>query len=298
MSSSFTHHIDAEHGSGNCHLKAIAQSLGVAASGLLTSVLTALAVVAVSRMTGFDVFTLSIWVVVPIGAVLTGFAAASGYYFGSLYFHKRAAWPLLVQMVVIAGATQLLIYYMGYSTYVLDDGRRVADLIPFDRYLNISLTSAHYRFGRGATDADEVGSFGYMLGAFQFVGFLTGGLFLYLLLQAQPVCQTCNLYLRPLSKRQKTFLDAESASTYYDMLFQHPVDGPEFAALIRMEAKAKEQKGTLVIKTVLHGCPQCKAQLIEEKVQINNGREWKDVNDLGRRVAIPSGVNLLEVFRP
>lgn len=41
-------------------MKNIAESFGVAACGLVTSVLTALAVVAVSRMTGFDFFTFSI----------------------------------------------------------------------------------------------------------------------------------------------------------------------------------------------------------------------------------------------
>ena len=278
-------------------MKTLAQALGVAACGLITSVLTALVVVAVSRMTGFDLFTLSVWVVVPVGAGITGFAAASGYYFGSLYFHKRAAWPLLVQMVVIAGATQVLIYYLGYATYVLDDGRRVADLLPFGRYLDISLTSAHYRIGRGATDTGEVGSFGYWLGAIQFIGFLAGGLFLYWYLRAQPVCEVCNLYLRPLAKRQKTFANAEAASPYYDTLFQYPVDGTDFAALIRTEANAKSEKGTYAIKTVLHGCPQCKTQLIEETVQVNNGRDWVDLADLQRRVQIPAGVNLVRVFK-
>jgi len=201
-------------------------------------------------------------------------------------------------MVVIAGLTQLLIYYMGYSTFVLDDGRRVSDLIPFGQYLDITLTSAHYRIGRTMTDTGEVGSFGYWLAAFQFVGFLVGGLCVYGFLQAKPVCPTCNLYLRPLSKREKSFLDADSASPYYDALFQHPVDGPEFASLIRSEAKAKAQKGAVLVKTVLHGCPKCKSQLVEEKVKVHNGSDWKDADKLNRRVKIPDGVDLLGVFRP
>ena len=81
-------------------MRSIARSFGVAVCGLVTSILTALAIVAASRMTGFDLFTFSIWVVVPVGAALSGFAAASGYYFGSLYFHKRPDLFLLFQMVV------------------------------------------------------------------------------------------------------------------------------------------------------------------------------------------------------
>lgn len=279
-------------------MKGIADSFGVAACGFVTSVLTALAVVVVSKMTGFDFFTFNIWIAVPVGSVLTGFAAASGYYFGSLYFHKRAGLSLLLQMVVIAGLTQLLIYYMQYNTLVLNDGRRVSDFIPFGQYIDISLTSAHYRVGRAMTDTGEVGSFGYWLAAFQFVGFLVGGLAVYGYLWSKPVCQTCNQYLRPLSKREKSFPDAGSASPYYDVIFQHPVDGPEFAALIRSEAKSEAKQGALSVTTILHGCPKCKAQLIEEKVQVCNGSEWKDVSNLNRRVTIPDGVDLLGVFRP
>lgn len=278
-------------------MKDLANSFGVAACGLVTSVLTALAVVVLSKMTGVDFFTFSVWVVVPAGALITGFAAASGYYFGSLYFHKRADLSLLVQMLAIAGLTQLLIYYMGYSTLVLDDGRRVSDFIPFGQYLTVSLTSAHYRIGHGTMDTGEVGSFGYILATFQFVGFLVGGLTVYRLLTTKPICEKCNLYLRPLSKRKKIFPNGDSASPYYDALFEHPVDSPEFAALIRSNEKAKAKKGAVLVKTVLHGCPKCKSQLIEEKVQVNNGSSWNDADKLHRRVILPDGMDLLSVFR-
>lgn len=278
-------------------MKALAESFGVAACGLVTSVLTALAVVAVSKMTGFDLFTFSVWLVVPVGAAITGFAAASGYYFGSLYFHKRAGWPLLIQMVAIAGVTQLLIYYMGYNTLVLDDGRRATDIVSFGQYLEISLTSAHYSIGRRATDLGEVGRLGYLLATLQFLGFLAGGLAIYGWLLAKPVCAACNLYLRPLSRREKTFPSPDSATDYLEALSRYAVGGPEFAALIRSDAKATAEKNAVFVKTFLHGCPQCKAQLVEEEVQVYDGREWKDVNALSRRINVPTGVDLLAVFR-
>jgi hypothetical protein len=275
----------------------LAHSFGGAACGLATSILTALATTTISNLTKFNLFTLSVWVVVPVGAILVGFAAASGYYFGSLYFHKRATWFLLLQMIVIAAATQGLIYYIEYSTMVLDDGRRVADFIDFSNYLDISLTKAHYRFGRAAQDVGEAGSFGYWMAVFQFAGFAFGGLCVYGFLLSKPVCPICCLYLRPLSKKEKLFATPEEAAPYYDTLFLSPVDGPEFAAKIGSVAKAKVQKGTYRIKTTLHGCPSCKDQLIEEKVEIHNGSDWKNVDKLKRRVRIPAGIDLLSVFR-
>jgi hypothetical protein len=42
------------------------------------------ALTAIERLTGFDVFTFSLWFIIPAGAIGTGIAAASGYYFGRL----------------------------------------------------------------------------------------------------------------------------------------------------------------------------------------------------------------------
>ena len=277
-------------------VKDAATSLAIAVCGCLTSVVTAVAVVEASKLTGYDLFTFSLWVVVPVGALLTGFAAASGYYFGSLYFHKRAGLALLVQMVVTAGLTQLLIYYLSYQTFVLEDGRQVSELVPFANYLAITLTSAHYRIGRALTDTGEVGTFGYWLAALQFLGFLAGGLSVFGFLRAKPVCGKCNFYLRALKKHQRVFADSDSATQYYDNVFRHPVDGPDFAAAIRLDSKAKAQKGAVLVNTILHGCPKCKSQMIEEKVQVYNGSDWKDASKLDRRVPIPDGVDLLPVF--
>jgi hypothetical protein len=278
-------------------MKSVAENFGIALCGLATSILVAIADVAIARITGFDFFTFSLWFVVPAGAGLTGFAAASGYYFGSLYFHKRANAFLLLQMVVIAGLTQVLIYWLGYVTLILEDGRRVADFIPFAQYLDVSLTSAHYRVGRTQTDTGAIGSFGYWLAVFQFVGFLVGGFTVYAYLWSKAVCPRCNLYLRLLSKREKSFPNAEVASTYYDNVFTHPVDGDEFAALIRSQCTTLPAQGAVMVNTVLLGCPGCKGQLVEEKAKVHNGQEWKDAARLTRRVPIPAGIDLVPVFR-
>jgi hypothetical protein len=278
-------------------MRGLLENFGIALCGLATSILVAIANVAVARITGFDFFTFAIWIFVPAGALFTGYAAASGYYFGSLYFHKKPNAILLIQMVMIAGLTQLLIYWLGYATMVLDDGRRVADLIPFGEYLDLLLTTAHYRMAR-ASDMGEVGTFGYWLAAIQFAGFLVGGLSIFISLREKPLCQSCNSYLRPLAKKQKSFADAEAAGGYYNRLTTLAVDGQGFAALIRSEAKVdKVAKGAMQVDTSLLGCPACKAQMVEEKFQGYNGQEWKDLSKLDRRVNVPPGVDLSPVFR-
>ena len=279
-------------------MRGLLENFGIALCGLATSILVAIADVAVARITGYDPFTFFLWFVVPAGALFIGYAAASGYYFGSLYFHKKPNTILLIQMMTVAGLTQLLIYWLGYATMVFDDGSRVADLIPFSEYLDVSLTAAHYRIARASSNIGEVGTFGYWLAAIQFVGFLVGGLNIFMLLRSKPVCQSCNSYLRPLAKKQKSFADAEAAGGYYNRLTTLAVDGQGFAALIRSEAKVdKVAKGAMQVDTSLLGCPACKAQMVEEKFQGYNGQEWKDLSKLDRRVNVPPGVDLSPVFR-
>ena len=141
-------------------MRQLVQNGGVALAGLATSILTAVAVTVFDRITGFNVFTFAIWGIVPIGAGLCGFAAASGYYVAAKYLHQRPTKVLLIQMVAVAAFTQFLIYWLEYVTLTID-GRHVSDVVPFGQYLDIILTKAHYKMGRAMQiDTGEVGSFG------------------------------------------------------------------------------------------------------------------------------------------
>ena len=279
-------------------MKSFGENFGIALCGLITSILVAIADVAIARMTTIDLFRFSIWFVVPAGAICIGLAAASGYYLGSLYFHKRATPILLVQMVAIAALTQLLIYYLGYATMVLDDGVRVSDLVPFSKYIDVLLTSPHYRIGRAQTDTGAVGNLGYWIALLQFLGFALGGLAVYGFLEAKVVCPYCDYSLRSLAKRARMFSNDDATAAYYDRVFTLPVDGPEFADLVRTEAKVKDpQQGAHNVVFTLMGCPKCKVQMVDLKVQNYTGKKWQDNHQLARRKAIPEGVDLVPIFR-
>ncbi len=272
---------------------------GVAVCGLITSVLTAIGVLLVQKLLGLNLFTMMIWFVVPAGAIATGMAAASGYYFGSLYFHTRPSVLLFLQMVVIAGFTQWLIYFMEYSTLILDDGRQVSDLISFSNYLDFMLTKAQYRVGRGGqTKTPEMGEAGYWIALLQFGGFLVGGLCTFLFLKDKPVCPNCKKYFRPLASLTKQFSEKEKFITYYDGLFRIPVDTPLFASAIGAKTeKVKVVQGTIGHTMSLVGCPECKDQVLVEDVQVFNGSDWKDLRELHRRTLMPKEVNLIPVLR-
>jgi len=61
-------------------MKNIVSGSAVALAGLATSLLTAIGVTVIDHFIGLNLFTFSVFVVLPAGAGLCGFAAASGYY--------------------------------------------------------------------------------------------------------------------------------------------------------------------------------------------------------------------------
>lgn len=278
-------------------MRQLVQNGGVALAGLATSIITAVAVTVFARITGFNFFTFSIWGIVPAGAGICGFAAASGYYFAAKYLHQRPTKILLFQMVAVAAFTQVLIYWLEYVTLTID-GQHVADVVPFGQYLDIILTKSHYSMGRAMQhDLGEVGSFGYWLALFQFVGFLIGGAFVYFELKKQPACVDCGKYLRSVAKKGDSFRDIDDFAAYYDNVYTYPVDSPEFASHVGADYAAGDaQKGTINLTTAVLECPQCFGQSIRESAQVFNGRDWSDVPDFGRWVAMPKGVDVRPVI--
>src|SRR5665213_3340124 len=158
----------------------------------------------------------------------------------------------------------------------------------------------HLRVGRGNTDTGEVGQFGYWLAAIQFVGFILGGAVIWLNLRNHPVCSNCGRYLRTLMKRSQGFATQDELVTFYDGLFQHPVDTQEFADLMHWQPrlpKSKTVKGMFLAESTLHGCPHCKQQAISQEVKIMGDRDWQTLPKLTRAVRMPDGIDMRPVFR-
>ncbi|ANM02914.1 hypothetical protein AMC78_CH00773 [Rhizobium phaseoli] len=144
----------------------------------------------IKHFTGFDIFTLSFFVFIPAGALICGAAAASGYYFGALWLHIRPTFLILAQMLLVAAIAQVAIYYGEYRLLDLGERKMASDVVSFKHYLDI-YPSSTLRVGRGAVDTGTVGSFGRVLALIQFLGFIVGGVFVYVMLRVYPVCEKC-----------------------------------------------------------------------------------------------------------
>lgn len=269
----------------------------VAVAGLATSVTVAVANTLFHSAVGFEFFGLSFFMIVPIGAIACGFAAASGYYLGAKLLQIQPEPFLLVQMVAIAAATMLLIYWLEYQTLNVD-GVHVADVVPFGRYLDLMLTTQRLSFARlPGLESDEIGSLGYMFAVRDFIGFLIGGGAIYLLLKREPACEACGKYLRAVVKKVDFFPGEQALAAYYQGELEHPIDSPEFAQHVgHRHVEAKVGRGDIWLDTRVIECPNCRQQTVVETAKIHSGSDWELLDGWQRRVRLPEGADVRRAY--
>lgn len=270
--------------------------MGVAGSGIVTLALTVALVAAVNRMTGFNLFTLTLWRVLPAGAILTGAAAASGIHLGGRLFETRPAWLLHA----IAGATLAMaaVYYDEYSALVLENGFRVADHIGFLNYLDVRLTTSYLRSGPAEAEAADPGVFGYGLALLQFLGFILGSLGTSVFARKRPACPLCSHHLLTLATGAQHFNDRDAFDTYYENVLSLPLDGPEFADWIGYDPDRMEiREGSILVTSTLRACPACQCQHLAQAVRIMGPKEWSSLHKFARDMAIPRGIDLRPAFK-
>lgn len=263
----------------------------------ITCVLVAIANVVISRTIGINVFTMKVWFVIPVGAGVVGMLGASGAILAARYFNIVPTILDAVFMVVIAAATMLLIYYLDYATLVLNDGRKASDLIDFAQYVDLVLTKSHMRVGRaGQIDTGEVGQFGYWLAAIEFAGFLVGGAVAFIFIRGMARCGDCGSYLRKLKTKPTKELTFDETDKVIDLFNRGDLETIQgLSAWAPRERKLDNAQKALITFDLL-GCPKCKTEAITARVQVFNGREWKDVPSLAARRNLVSGVSLRTGF--
>ena len=271
----------------------LAGHIAVAVCGIVTFALTVFVVALIGSATGFNIFTFGLWIVLPIGAILTGAAAASGFFFGSLLFHVRPTRWLLAQVVVLAALSQVTIYY---AEYLYSDRRND---VGFLRYLHDYLTSTGLNIDFFISfSTGRLGILGYALAAIHFAGFVVGGWYIFAILRNVPACPKCNLYFRTLSSRRQGFLVWKDFTAFYENFVRHPVDSPEFAQLLLQSTPLglNAPKGALAVQSDLRVCPRCAEQVVVQRVRSKEEKGWEWVPKLTRLVTLPAGVDLRPLF--
>ena len=187
---------DATHEPTSRDQHNFASELALLAGGIVTSVATALGVFFILQYSGDDISSFTAWYIIPVGSGLCGFVAASGYYLASRYTGVPATRRLAVNMTLIGLSTYALIQLLNYyGTSV--DGAPVSRLVSFWTYYRASIESTQLVSMRNSSEPSApLGAAGYWYELIRILGFLVGGLVIWVRLSEAPYCPDCHRYYK------------------------------------------------------------------------------------------------------
>lgn len=260
-------------------------SLVLGFCGLVTSLLTALFLWWIEREFQLAFYTWMFWFVIPIGAMLSGFAGASGYLLGAWLLGQRPTWMLLINILFASVATFLSIHYLAYITLEVG-GKQVSDYIPFLQYLDIETTSSSMEYrvhGAKVGATGELGVLGYGVAFLQIIGFAVGGFAVYVYLLSKPYCQKCSRYLRRKEMEIRYTADPEGLQNSTAKIFELLQSGAISHALEQQKnfGNVKHEKTTyLRSASEVRHCTQCGQHWVKFSVEKQSGNNWSEIPEL------------------
>ena len=171
-------------------------SILVLVAGMATAGATLFGLWALNRST--DDFNIMGWYanyVIPVGALLVGLAAGSGYGIASWLTGTRISRQLLWSVIALQVGVYFFAQYLEYS-YLVERLGALADKIDFWQYFDTTTRSFAFKKRHSSAVGSALGVWGYGIRALEITGFAVGGIVASWILRAWPYCQGCNRYMK------------------------------------------------------------------------------------------------------
>lgn len=268
-----------------------------AAAGLLTTIAVVIANAGLALAVDFNLFTLMVFFVLPMGAIACGAASVYGFFYTSHKLHlKPSPWMLLV-LLSLGAIAYFGIHFAEYS-YMNVDGIIVRDRLSFGEYMQLVTGEQTLRAGRGRTEVNVSSRMGFWLSVIQFVGLVGGSAWVYPVLSRSRACLGCQKYLSAVGERHRYYKDRHEGAWFYDNIFEMPVDGPEFAEALSIgQEKPPSDPAGISISSRLYECVNCHRQLWEDKLSVWTGKEWSSQPKFDRAIQIDPDINVARFFK-
>jgi hypothetical protein len=170
-------------------------------SGVLTSAATLAGVYWLGKNTNdFHIMGWYANYIIPVGAILVGIAAASGYAVASWLTGTRISRNLLLAVLVLQTGAYVMAEYVEYRD-VMDNLRQRGLIIgpepSFLAYYDFKARSfAWNKPGPGNQPGQPLGGWGYVFVLLGAAGFILSGLIAPAVLYAVPYCERCQRYMK------------------------------------------------------------------------------------------------------
>ena len=210
--------------------------------------------------------------ILPVGALMVGMLAASGYGIAGWITGLKMTPRLIASMLAELFVSYLLAHYSEYSQLV--DGGSIAGFFDwFDQ------STRSFRWDDHGHVGEALGALGYGLRALELVGFIGGGAAVPLILRGKPYCDPCRTYKRTKmlavlpagvsirafrrTKAEEREAVANSAQQGVEVIFDAAHNGDRARLQAEIEARGPlarqraAQRLSARVTIALHRCPKC-----------------------------------------
>lgn len=213
--------------------------------GLITTIVTALIVVAVNSFFSFDLSSFSLFFIIPVGGIAIGLFSCLGYYLGLLKNNKKVSSGLKWLGVLLALLCFVGIQYGFYYTAYLDDdmelnykmeGDHVSEFYIEDTgesltFLNFTVEiinsrsmSFSYR-SSNLLDVDGNKTVNWIFFGLDVIGILLGALAAKgMVLGSKKYCDSCSRYMKQKQLTKFSASDEETLQMYKNIVTLAPQD--------------------------------------------------------------------------
>jgi hypothetical protein len=278
--------------------------LSVIGAGLATTALTLFFVHWLARQTeDFDIMGWYWLFIVPVGAILVGIGAGSGYGLLSWRKGRKISGSLLGVIVALLALAYAAAQWVEFKSLNLE--RYGVD---FFRYFDVTTRSMTFKLLRSNSPGGSLGAFGYLFRLLELAGFSLGGLFIPIMLRAKPYCESCQAYMQRSARwwlpaavpaRKIPKKDLAALNAYQREMEEAHQKG--IGLLDNLKAAVRERDVTSVrsileqngvnikqagklpasINLALHSCAQCRAGVLEMEFRAGLADKTK-VTPMGR----------------
>jgi hypothetical protein len=218
----------------------------------------------------------------PLGALLAGMVAASGYYFGARWTNYRPGKLFLANVLAVSGANFFLIYFLDYW-FGEQDGQRIHTWLSFPDYLAWELTHTTIASGSSDPSPTHLGSWGYGYAVLLIVGFACGGLIVFALIRALAYCNYCSLYMKKQGA-QTRYLLSQADLTRVFQIFKQEAEAGHTRSAVAGHSQSGEREATPAtgysLTVQFASCPQCGHQRLSLAARERTNNRWTAVAKL------------------
>lgn len=167
---------------------------GVLAGGVASTALSLVCVFFLSR-SGTDIMGWYANYILPVGALLVGMVASSGYGIAAWLLGCKISGRLIWSVIALLLCGYAAAHYLEFRLLVSDDAVG-DDGMAFSFWTYFDFATRNFRWEEHGKAGDALGLLGYGLRGLELCGFLGGGAIIPLALRSKPYCDACARYKR------------------------------------------------------------------------------------------------------